>query len=63
MKASSRTPNRQPPRHLPFPAEPQTPNAERGPDEGAQQRRGRRGKACSRLSREDGDFREYYRLR
>jgi hypothetical protein len=63
MKASSRLPNRRPRRHFPFPSEPRRPNAERGPDEETPPLRGRKGKACSRLSREDEDFREYYRLR
>jgi hypothetical protein len=58
MKASSRIPNRQPRRHFPFPAETRRPKAERGSDEGTHPFLGRKGKACSRLSREDGDFRE-----
>ena len=63
MKASSRTPNRQPRRHLPFPAELRTSNIKKGPNEGTHHLHARKGKTWSLPSREEGDFREYYRLR
>ena len=63
MKANSRNANSPPREVLPLPAEPRTPKAERGSDEGEHPVSGRKATAWSRLPREEGDFREYYRLR
>jgi hypothetical protein len=63
MKASSRIANSPPRGQLPLPAEHRTPNAERGSDQGSPSFQTLQDQIRSRPLQEEGDFREYYRLR
>ncbi len=63
MKASSRNANSPPRGQLPLPAEHRTPNAAQGLDEGDHQLQALNNQPWPRPPQEEGDFREYYRLR
>lgn len=63
MKANSRNANSPPREVLPLPAEPRRPKAAQGSDEGEHLARGRQAPPRPHPPQEEGDCREYYRLR
>jgi hypothetical protein len=63
MKASSPMADSPPRGHLPLPAERRTPNAERTSTQGTPPLQSPPDRTRSCPLPEDGDFREYYRLR
>ncbi len=63
MKATSRLADSTPPGPLPLPAERRTPKAERTSNQGTPPFQSPPDRTRSRPLPEDGDFREYYRLR